>query len=167
MPVRIHLCTGISLPAFSKIEPAEGTLFFLAKDCHPRACKASKRIPRALGPLIRSLLALTTPLFATWQGCEQALLSLQLVIQKGIYHMNTKNKTIEKRCELIKEVKKYLAFHEGNGPKFTTTIRGYLEIRTEQIRVVLDALCAYESDYEEKMKLRDELLHIFFKLNSK
>lgn len=46
--------------------------------------------------------------------------------------------------------------------KFTRTVRGYLELRTEQIRVLLDALCRYQTQDETKMEFRDELLEIFF-----
>ncbi len=73
------------------------------------------------------------------------------------------NKTSVERLELVKRVREYLSLHEGGGPKVNTTIRGYLEVETEQIRFLLDVLCTYESADEDRMKLRDELLHIFFK----
>jgi len=68
----------------------------------------------------------------------------------------------EQRQELEAQVKAYLDKHEKSSMKFSTTIRGSLELRTEQIRVLLDALCCYHSPNEEKMELRDELFEKFF-----
>ena len=65
------------------------------------------------------------------------------------------------RKELIEKVKSYVEFHDSTTFKTRTTIRGYLELRTEQIRVLLDALCSYQSDNKEKMQFRDELLSVF------
>jgi len=46
----------------------------------------------------------------------------------------------DQRQKLEEQVKAYLDTHEKSSLKFSTTIRGYLEMRTEQIRVLLDAL---------------------------
>ena len=68
----------------------------------------------------------------------------------------------EQRQLLEMQVKSYLYEKETSSMKFTTTVRGYLELRTEQIRVLLDALCRYQTKDEKKMEFRDELLEIFF-----
>jgi len=67
------------------------------------------------------------------------------------------------RQQLINQVEAYLEDFNKSPSKFTSTVRGQLELRTEQIRVLLAALCSYQAADVEKMQLRDELLSVFFK----
>ena len=64
--------------------------------------------------------------------------------------------------QLIEDVKAYLKRHDEASIKTTTLIRGVIELQTEQIRVLLAALCQYKSDDEYKMELRYELIEKFF-----
>lgn len=68
----------------------------------------------------------------------------------------------DERQQLVTRVKDYLEERDRSSFQITSTVRGWLEMRTEQIRVLLDALCQYQSPDEEKMKFRDEIIKIFF-----
>lgn len=68
----------------------------------------------------------------------------------------------EERQKLVNEVRAYLDEIEQCPFKITSTVRGWLELRTEQIRVLLEALIVYQSPDAEKMEFRDELLNTFF-----
>lgn len=68
----------------------------------------------------------------------------------------------QRNKHLVDEVKKYLAKRDALPFTINSTVRGSLTLRTEQIRLLLEALCYYQSEDEKKMIFRDELLDIFY-----
>lgn len=64
------------------------------------------------------------------------------------------------KTQNVEFVKNYLVQAE-KPPVFNTLIRGYLELTTIEIRILLEALVAYKPSTTDKEETQDKLLEMF------
>ena len=64
------------------------------------------------------------------------------------------------KAQKVKFVKNYIIQAE-TPPQFNTLIRGYLELTSKEIRVLLEALVSYAPPSEEKEEMHEKLLEMF------
>ena len=62
----------------------------------------------------------------------------------------------------IEQVQAYLNHLKTSPTQVNSTVRGFLELNTEDIRVLLEALCQFNPEDSGAKLIKDKLLEIFY-----